>query len=75
MTPDAANIISQQVKGDGGFIAGGGDPVDVAVRRDQLVIRSNDKVVFGNKLQVRMTVIGTDWRGCFVDLLILLAHI
>jgi len=34
VTPDATHIISQQVKGDGRFVAGGDDPVNVAGRRD-----------------------------------------
>jgi hypothetical protein len=34
VTPDATHIIAQQVKGDGRFVAGGDDPVNVACRRD-----------------------------------------
>jgi hypothetical protein len=75
VTPDATHIIAQQVKGDGGFIAGGDDPMNVAGRRDQLVERAGFKVIFGNQPQIGVRIIRTDRRGRFVDLLGLLARI
>jgi hypothetical protein len=47
---DTANIVSQQVKGDGEFITCGDDPVNLTIGRDQLVERAHFEVIFDRKL-------------------------